>query len=195
MAMPAPAPLYPDTSRRDWTADELALLPDDGQRYEVVDGELLVTPAPTDRHQFAIGELYERVKPYASACGFDCLFAPSDVRFSARREVQPDLLVRPRRPDGSRAERFSEVGRLLLAVEVLSPSTARADRHVKRRMYQQEGVPDYWIVDTGERFFERWRPGDELPEILTELLSWQPRDDAAPLVIDLPAYFRAVVEG
>lgn len=195
MAMPAPAPLLPDTSRRDWTADELALLPDDGQRYEVVDGELLVTPAPSDRHQFAIGELYLLVQPYSGALGLDCLFAPSDVRFSARREVQPDLLVRPRRPDGSRAERFSEVGRLVLAVEVLSPGTARADRHVKRRMYQQEGVPDYWIVDTGQRFVERWRPGDELPEILTERLTWQPRADAAPLVIDLPGYFRAVVEG
>jgi len=51
MRMPAPPPLVPDTSRRDWTVEELQLLPDDGNRYELVDGQLLVTPAPTWTHQ------------------------------------------------------------------------------------------------------------------------------------------------
>ncbi len=96
-------------SRTDWTADMLDALPD-GQRYEVIDGELFVTPAPRDIHQFAIGELHLLLAPYAKLAGIDRLFAPSAVRFSDRREVQPDLLARPRMPDGRRAARFADVG-------------------------------------------------------------------------------------
>ena len=62
----------------------------------------------------------------------------------------------------------------LLAVEVLSPSTARADRTVKRRLYQRAGVPEYWIVDLEARLVERWRPADERPEVLTDTLTWRP---------------------
>ena len=74
-------------------------------------------------------------------------------------------------------------------VEVLSPSTARADRHRKRLIYQSEGVPEYWIVDSGARLVERWRPGEERPEILHDALVWQPVAGIAALTIDLPALF------
>ncbi len=125
------------------------------------------------------------------ACALECLVAPAEVTFSPRRSVQPDLLVVPT-IDGRGAARFEDVGRLVLAVEVISPSTARSDRHRKRKLYQSEAVPEYWIVDPAARFVERWRPGDEEPEILVESLSWQPDADRAPLVIDLAAYFRSV---
>ena len=75
---------------------------------------------------------------------------------------------------------------------ILSPSTARADRHVKRRLYQRERVPEYWIVDVDARLIERWRPEDERPEILAEQLEWRPDPAHPPLTIDLPAYFRDV---
>jgi len=79
-----------------------------------------------------------------------------------------------------------------LFVEVLSPSTARADRITKRIRFQRAGIPEYWIVDLDARSIERWRPADERPEILTESLSWQPLPAHPPLTIDLPACFARI---
>jgi Uma2 family endonuclease len=191
MAMPAFTPPALDRSRRDWTVEEVRALPDDGNRYEVIDGELFVTPAPSWLHQHAAIELCLLVRPFADSCGLDCILPPAEVAFSRRRSVEPDLFVVPR-IDGRRATHFDEVKRLVLAAEVISPSTARSDRYKKRHLYQSEGVPEYWIVDPGARFVERWRPGDEEPEILIESLAWAPGDGVEPLVIDLPAYFRRV---
>ena len=81
----------------------------------------------------------------------------------------------------------------MLAVEVLSPSTARADRQVKRRLFQRQGVAEYWIVDLDARLIERWRPDDERPELLAETLVWQPPSEAEPLEIDLPRFFGEVM--
>ena len=75
---------------------------------------------------------------------------------------------------------------------MLSPSTARADRQVKRRRYQRHSVGEYWIVDIDGRVVERWRPDDERPEILSERLEWRHDPAIAPLVIDLVDYFREV---
>ena len=86
-----------------------------------------------------------------------------------------------------------EVGALVLAIEVLSPTTARADRHKKRRLYQRERVPEYWIVDVDARLIERWRPEDERPEILAEQVEWNPDPAHPPLVIDLAEYFHDVL--
>jgi len=131
------------------------------------------------------------VRPYAHRCALDCYIAPAEVAFSPRRSVEPDLFVVPRM-DGRRATHFEEVQRLVLAVEVISPSSARADRYRKRHLYQSEDVPEYWIVDPDARFVERWRPGDDAPEILVESLAWTPQEDVEPLVIDLAALFRRV---
>ena len=191
MAMPASPPLLPDRSRRDWTVDEVRALPDDGNRYEVIDGELFVTPAPSWLHQQAAMEFLFLVRPYAHRCALDCYIAPAEVAFSPRRSVEPDLFVVPRM-DGRRATHFEEVQRLVLAVEVISPSSARADRYRKRHLYQSEDVPEYWIVDPDARFVERWRPGDDAPEIVVKSLAWAPRENVEPLVIDLAAYFRRV---
>jgi len=92
--------------------------------------------------------------------------------------------------NGRRPRTWDEVGRLLLAVEVLSPSTARKDRVAKRSLYQRYGVPEYWLVDVDGGVVERWRPCDERPEILTDRLEWQPSVEHTPLSIDLIAYFR-----
>ena len=166
-------------------------LPDDGNRYEILNGVLLVSPAPSWRHQHAIGELYFLLKPYAERLGMHVLMSPAAVMWSQHTELQPDLLVVPL-VNGHPAERFEDVGVLELAVEVLSPSSVRIDRFTKRREYQARGVGEYWVVDTASRSFERWRPNDEEPEIVFETLQWQPRAEAAPLVIDLAQYFRAV---
>jgi len=191
MVMPAPSPVFPDLSRRDWTVEEIHALPDDGNRYEVLNGELLVSPSPSFLHQRAVRELVRLLLPYVESVGLELFFAPTAVSWGPRTELQPDVLALPRL-EGRIAQRFEDVGVLSLAVEVLSPSTARVDRYMKRPAYQRYAVPYYWVVDPAARLVERWRPGDEEPEVLLHLLAWQPRGDVAPLVIDLVALFRAV---
>ena len=178
----------------EWTAELARALPDDGNRYEVLDGELFVTPTPALLHQRALLELYDRLKPYVITHGLgEVLLWPADIAFSPKRLVQPDLFVIPEAPSGRR-KTWSEVRSLLLAVEALSPTTARADRIKKRRIYQDEGVPEYWIIDLDARVVERWRPGDERPEILADRLVWRPRDEIEALTIDLEQYFAAVLD-
>jgi Uma2 family endonuclease len=172
-----------------WTVDDLQTLPDDGNRYEVIDGELFVTPAPSFDHQEAIARLYLLLSPYVTQhAAAHVIFAPADVVFSPRRGLQPDLFVIPL-VNGARPRRFADAGRLLLAVEVLSPSTARADRVKKRSVYRQEGVSEYWIVDLDARVFERSTPGDERVEVIADRLEWQPEGATKPLVIDIERYF------
>ena len=181
-------------SRTEWTVEMLNALPDDGMRYEVIDGELLVTPAPAFVHQTAVHELALLLGPYVKAARLTLLTAPAAVTFSQRREVQPDLLVIPRLPNGRRASRFEDVGVLLLAVEVLSPSSLRTDRHTKRWVYQQERVAEYWIVDTDARIVERWIPDAIEPQALCNLMLWQPVLTQEPLTINLGQYFRDVLD-
>ncbi len=178
-------------SPTEWTVEMVNALPDDGNRYEVIDGELLVSPAPSFLHQRAVARLHLVLASYVDAIGLDLLLAPAAVTFSRKREVQPDLLVLPRNA-GRPATRFEDVGVLTLAVEVLSPHSMQTDRHKKRRLYQDERVPEYWIVDPVARSVERWRPTTETAEVMHDSLSWQPLASHEALAIDLVRYFRAV---
>jgi Uma2 family endonuclease len=184
MGMPAP--------QLEWTAERATAIPADGNRYEVLDGDLVVTPAPSWDHQWAVGALYRRLFDHAftNRIGWLCQ-SPADIVFSPRRLVQPDLFVVPW--GEVRPHDWAGVTSLLLAIEILSPSTAHADRHRKRMIYQDEGVPEYWIVDLDARLVERWRPDDARPEILATRLEWQPRAELEPLVVDLTAFFDEVL--
>jgi Uma2 family endonuclease len=188
----------PQAAQR-WTPAMVRALPDDGNRYEVVAGELFVTPAPSFDHQQAVARLLLRLVPYVDAHGLGyALASPADIEFEEEHEeehlVQPDIFVAPRL-EGRRPERWSDIKRLLLAVEVLSPGTARADRTVKRQLFQRVGVPDYWIVDAAARVVECWRPEESRPEVLSGNLVWRPTPDTPPLEIDLPQLFAEIVEG
>ena len=178
-----------------WTAEMVRALPADGNRYEVIGGELFVTPAPNFDHQAAVLRVLMHLAPFVDAyrLGY-ALASPADIEFDEEDLVRPDVFVAPR-IEGRRPRRWSEIKTLLLAVEVLSPSTARADRTVKRRLFQRVGVPEYWIVDVEARLVERWRPGDERPEILSDALVWHPAGAPEPLVIDLPKLFAEILEG
>ncbi len=126
----------------EWTVADLAHTPDDGLRYELVDGVLLVSPAPTNRHQIAVGELHLLLRAAAPA-DVRVMLAPTDYQPTDRRSLQPDLLVARRADVGE--DPISAP--LLLAVEVLSPSTRSVDLLLKRGVYAESGVAAYWLVD------------------------------------------------
>lgn len=162
-----------------WTVADLADLPDDGNRYEVIDGELHVTPAPSLDHQEAAVRLYTLLAPFVDAHGFGTVVvAPADVSFSPTSGVQPDLFVMPRL-DGRRARRFLDVGRLLLAVEILSPSTARWNRVKKRALYRKHVVPEYWVVDLDARVIERSTPARRSTCRSIFVASWTRKNDSS----------------
>lgn len=179
-------------STKRWTADDVLALPDDGKRYEVIDGELFVTPAPTPQHQRLVREFYRQLMAYLDAHPFwEVLASPADIELADDTLVQPDLFVLPLGSES--AQNWKDIGALLLAIEVLSPSTARTDRTVKRHRYRRAQIPEYWIVDADARLVERWRPEDERPEIITAQLEWR-LDPAQPaLVIPLPELFDAAL--
>jgi Uma2 family endonuclease len=180
------------TASKHWTIDMVRALPDDRNRYEIIDGELFVTPAPSWMHQRAVLELALRIVPYLKAERLgEAIIAPADVEFAPDTMVEPDLFVVP--PIVGRPPRsWTEAGRILLVVEVLSPTTARADRVRKRALYARERVPEYWIVDVDAHLVERWRPDDERPEVLSDRIEWRPDHARAAVTIDLVEYFAEV---
>jgi Uma2 family endonuclease len=139
----------------EWTVADLAHTPDDGLRYELVDGVLLVSPAPTNRHQIAVGELHLLLR---AACPPDVrvMLAPTDYQPTDRRSLQPDLLVARRADVGD--DPISAP--LLLAVEVLSPSTRAVDLLLKHGVYAESGVASYWVVDPSVPSVRAWRLTD-----------------------------------
>ena len=178
----------------EWTADLARALPNDGKRYEVLDGELFVSPAPSFNHQRVVQMLFRLLDHWVrnQALG-EVFIAPAEVEFSPRRLLQPDLFVIPPTV-GFRPRTFRDVGKLLLAVEVQSPNTAQADRIKKRDIFQDERVPEYWIVDPHGRLIERWMPDDDRPEILSASIRWQPNSRVLPVEIDLPHFFAEALD-
>lgn len=183
-----------DTSRMAaptyWTADMVRALPDDGNRYETVHGELLVTPAPRGGHQVLVTRIATALANYLDhePVGTS-LVSPADVSWGRRDVlVQPDVFVMPGRAGPSLE--WADVRALLLAIEVLSPSSLRADRFTKRRLYQERAVPLYWIVDAGERQVEVWTADVEFPLLERERLVWHPAGAAQPFALPLADLFR-----
>jgi Uma2 family endonuclease len=183
MAMPA--------GRTEWTVDMLDALPDDGQRYELIDGELFVTPAPSDVHQLVVGALYARLRYYLRPSSVGrALNAPADVRRGDRRRnrVQPDVFV-VRLTNNTRPVYPFDLADLLLAVEVESPSNAAYDYQTKRELYLTNGVEEYWIVNSVAQTFARWRGSAHPGELLTAKLEWQPEGMPAAFFLDIREFF------
>ena len=174
-----------------WTAEMVRQLPDDGNRYEVVYGELLVTPAPRFDHQLLVSRLFLPLGNYLThePVGI-VLTSPAYISWGRDVLVQPDLFVVPFAEAQTRD--WSRLRSLLLVIEVLSPSTTRADRFTKRRRYQEAGVPLYWVVDGTEQHVEVWTPDAAFPAIERERLVWRPRGAATPFMLELAELFRPV---
>ena len=184
----------PIDHRQHWTVEEVWALPEmPGERYEVVDGVLLVSPAPSRVHQRAVRVLLELLQRYVRETNVgEALPAPFDVVLADDTLVQPDVCVLPPLRDRALPDDPRTRPLPLLAVEVLSPSTARHDRIVKRPRYQRTGV-EGWIVDIDSRLVERWTADAVRPEICSTSIEWHPINASVPLIIDLVAVFREIV--
>ena len=174
-----------------YTAEMVRGLPNDGNRYETVRGELLVTPAPRLWHEEIVFRLaaalreYLRVEPIGHALG-----GRSDISWRPDTLVEPDVFVAP--VDEVRTLDWAQVKNLLLVVEVLSPSSRRADRFTKRIEYQRQNIPCYWIIDADLRQAEVWKPGDTYPTIERERLGWSPAGARQVFVLPLEELFRPI---
>jgi Uma2 family endonuclease len=135
------------------TFEDLLETPDDGNRYEILDGELIVSPAPSRIHQEFLGRLYRLVYEHGEAKGLGKVyFAPVDVRLFPHDIVQPDLIFI--RADRLHIYRDNPVeGAPDLVVEVISPTSRVRDIMRKSRLYAAAGVPEYWLPDPAERRF------------------------------------------
>lgn len=175
------------TATRGWTRADLERLPDDGNRYEVLDGALLVTPAPFVPHQFAASQLLILLGAYCRAHEIGVAFGPGAIPHG-RSELIPDVLVAldvtwplPRR--------WTAMPTPALVVEVLSDSTRRRDLGIKREAYDRWGIPEYWIVDDDDQSVTVVRRG--APDVrVTDTLRWQPRAALPALEIAVTDVFR-----
>lgn len=183
MGMPA--------TTHDWTVEMLDALPDDGQRYEIIDGELFVTPAPGEPHQDVVRLLIVRLSQYFDASDVGAVMvSPADVWRDerSRNRVQPDVFV-VRRIDGKRPTYPYHLRNLLLAVEVVSPDNPLVDVHTKRELYLREGVAEYWVIDPEVRNLTRWRGRDEPGEVSSVELRWKQDGMTTEFVLNLPEFF------
>ena len=177
-------------TRRRWTYAEFARLPSEGtSRYEVIDGELVVTPAPGLRHQGIVTDLVTFLNTFVRAHDLGRVFAsPVDVLLGEGDYLEPDIVfVRKGRSD-ILSDRGVE-GPPDLLVEVISPASVDRDRGIKLERYRHFGVAEYWVVDPDVRAVEVWALADGAMEPMVfrpaDVLRWIPWDGAPVLEVDV----------
>ena len=172
-----------------WTLAEVHRLPEDGNKYELVRGELFVTPPPSDAHETIGALLTEILGPYVRAHGLGHVYRPRAVMRYSGSEVEPDLMVRAPHPRAIGKDIDWNTAPIpILVVEILSEFTQRRDRREKRELYLDAGVPEYWVVDPFERTIAvsgRGKP-DRLD---ADQLTWSPSEAGAPLTFQVPGVF------
>ncbi len=182
MAMALPVPHF--------TIDMLDELPDDGNRYELLEGMLLVTPAPSTAHQVIASRLHIQLSAAVGATALAHVVETGAIQRGGRTQLQPDILVFPAVYPPTTHWRM--IRGWWLAVEVLSRSSRVYDREVKRAAYLALGVAEYWIVDPCDCAVEVWIPGASTGRRVTDSLRWHPAALAEEVVIDLCAVFRDI---
>ena len=142
------------------TYEDYCALPDDGRRYEIIEGELYVTPSPGRRHQRFAGNMFIVLKQFAEGRELGEVYvAPFDVILEETSVVVPDLLFVTRQRTGIVTDRGVR-GAPDLIVEILSPGTARRDRVEKAKLYARHGVRHYWLADPEARILEIYELGE-----------------------------------
>ena len=176
-----------------WTLEELHSLPDDGNKYELIHGELFVTPAPDPGHEEIAVRLARILDPYVAANGLGFIYRPRAVVELDGSQVEPDLMVR--QPRSRSDEGWAAAPRPILIVEIGSPSTRRRDREHKRDFYIDDlAVPAYWIVDPERREIVVVKPGAG-NEVARDQVTWSPPGTTSPLVVDVSQVFEEEEDG
>ena len=169
-----------------WTSALLERMPRDGNRYEALDGELLVTPQAGPPHQVIAAKLVTAFSLYFDAHPRGMVVGPGAVMFG-KNELQPDVQLIPAIDQKLPATKWKDLPLPLLVVEILSHGSHRHDLHKKRDAYLRLGIPEYWVVDPEERcvrvFRAAFAPGE--PTRVTDLLSWKPWVDVPALEINV----------
>ena len=180
MGMAATIPYY--------TVDDLERFPHDGNRYELLDGVLLVTPAPGTPHQLIISRILSILLPAVQTPGHAFVLAPGAVSFPPRTQLEPDILVVPAQYPVR--ERWSDVRNYWLAVEVYSRASRIYDHDFKRDNYLKLGVREVWLVDRMTRSVEISR---ELgaSETVSDVVLWHPMLDVE-VRLDLGEVFAGI---
>lgn len=181
------APLYHTAEMVRALIDETRHWP----RYETVHGELLVTPGPRPWHQSVALGVATALTEYLRQERFGKVFmSPADISWGPDSLVQPDVFVVPL--EEARTLAWPTIRTLLLAVEVLSPSSVRADRFTKRRLYQEVGIPVYWVIDADARTAEIWTPVDRFPRMETERLVWKAPEASRPFELEVAELLKPI---
>ena len=178
--------MFMATVEKQWTLAEVHALPDDGNKYELVRGELFVTPPPTYNHESIGARLAMFVVPFVMREGLGLVFQGHAVMRHDGSEVGPDLMVRAehRGPDAG----WDNAPVPILIVEIASPSTRRRDREQKRSLYLDAGVAEYWMIDPERRTVTVVRQGE--PDlVVTRELTWHPQGASSALIIEVERLF------
>lgn len=168
-----------------WTIEQLSQLPDDGNRYELVRGELFVTPVPRAGHEIILARLHEILAPYVRANNLGLVLHRAVVRVDGS-QVQPDLTVQ--QVQSIAVADWDTAPIPSLVVEVLSDVTRRRDLGAKRELYLSAGVPEYWIVDQDAKSIRVVKSG-VADVVVTRELEWQPVGAVETLVFDVAVLF------
>lgn len=156
-----------------FTLEDLEALPADGNRYELIGGAIVMTPAPEPVHQRVSGRLFRLIED-ACPVGHEVFYAPIDYDLPGDQRVEPDLIVAPDASVG--CKRLA--GPALLVVEIVSPGSRLNDITTKRAVYTEAGVPAYWIVDPGRGHLLALRLADDGYEAYA--------DTTEPVTLDWP---------
>ena len=178
MGMAASIPYY--------TVEDLERFPDDGNRYELLDGVLLVTPAPNAEHQLIAAMLIARLLVAVEPLGVARVVGPGAIACPPRTQLEPDVLVYPRRfPRGTP---WSQITEHWLAVEIYSPSSRIYDREFKRAAYVNLGVREIWLVDADAQTVEVCR-AIGTSQVVRDRVTWAVPETDHHVVIELAGLF------
>ncbi len=174
----------------DYTVDMVRALPDDGNRYELVEGMLLVTPAPAPLHQIVLARMFHQISQYLMPEGLARITSPGEIEIQPQLHLEPDLLVFPALYPLK--AKWTQISGWWLAVEVLSPQSKIYDRDYKLHAYLAVGVQEIWIVHTDRLVVEVSSRDGRRSAPARDKLVWAPSQMAAPLSLDLAHVFAEI---